>query len=52
MEQGDVIMKRVVGFALFFIAAGILLGMLLPNKFIEVLVVVGCILGGYHLFYC
>lgn len=45
-------MKRVFGFAIFFIALGIIIGMMLPNMFIEVLIVLICLLLGYNLFCC
>ena len=45
-------MKRVLGFAIFFIAVGILVGMMLKNTFIEVLIVSMCLLLGYNLFCC
>lgn len=45
-------MKRVCGFAIFFISIGIIIGMMLPNTFIEVLIVMICLLLGYNLFCC
>ena len=45
-------MKRICGFAMFFLAVGILVGMMLKNTFIEVLVVMLCLLLGYNLFCC
>ena len=45
-------LKRVVGFALFWVAVGIILALFLPNTFVEVLCVLLCILGGYNLFFC
>lgn len=45
-------MKRICGFAIFFIAVGILVGMMLKNTFIEVLIVMLCLLLGYNLFCC
>lgn len=45
-------MRRVIGFAIFFIALGIILAMILPNTFIEVLIVLICMLLGYNLFCC
>ncbi|MCF2554459.1 hypothetical protein [Faecalicatena contorta] len=44
--------KRVIGFALFFIAVGIVLALILPNTFVEVLCIILCILAGYNLFCC
>ena len=43
-------MKRVVGFALFGIAIGLVIAMLLPNTFVTVLCVMLCLLAGYNLF--
>ena len=45
-------MKRVMGFAIFFIAVGMVLAMLLPSTFVEVLVILICLLLGYNLFCC
>lgn len=43
-------MKRVVGFALCFVAAGIMIGMCLPTDFVKVMISVICIVVGYQLF--
>ncbi len=45
-------MKRVVGFALFWIAIGILLAMVLSSTFLEVAIFIICLLLGYVLFCC
>lgn len=45
-------MKRVAGLALFFVALGIILSFLLPNRFVEVLIVILCAAVGYSLFCC
>ena len=45
-------MKRVVGFALFWVAVGMVLALILPNTFVEVLCIILCILAGYNLFCC
>lgn len=45
-------MKRVIGFALFWVAAGLIFSMLLPNLFVEVLCIILCVLVGYELFCC
>lgn len=45
-------MKRVIGFALFWVAVGMVLDMLLPNMFVQVLCVILCLLVGYELFCC
>ncbi|MCQ5252961.1 hypothetical protein NE683_06910 [Bariatricus massiliensis] len=47
-EQG--VLKRVIGFALFFIAVGMVIMMFLPNILIGILIVGVCLLVGYQLF--
>lgn len=43
-------MKRVIGFSLFCIALGILLSFFLPNRFVEVITIIGLMILGYNLF--
>ncbi|MCI8639206.1 MAG: hypothetical protein HFG41_08720 [Coprococcus sp.] len=43
-------MKRVIGFALFFVAVGMVINMFLPNLFVGILIVLICLLVGYQLF--
>ena len=50
-KSGDA-MKRVVGFALFFIAVGIILGMFLPSDFCRILICILCFVVGYQMFAC
>lgn len=45
-------MKRVCGFAMFFLALGIIFSMILPKTFIEVMIAMICLLLGYNLFCC
>nr|WP_317379838.1 hypothetical protein [uncultured Faecalimonas sp.] len=45
-------MKRVMGFALFFVAIGMFVAMFLENTFWTVLLILVCILAGYLLFSC
>lgn len=45
-------MKRIAGFALFWLAAGILISIWLPNLFVEVLCIILCLLVSYELFFC
>ena len=45
-------MKRVAGFALFFVAIGMLIAMFLENTFLTVMLILICILAGYLLFSC
>lgn len=45
-------MKRVIGFALFWVAVGLILALILPNTFVEVLSIILCVLAGYVLFCC
>jgi len=46
------VMRRVIGFAMFFIAIGMILMMMLPNIFVGVLLVIGFLLLGYNFFCC
>lgn len=43
-------MKRILGFALFMIAAGMILMMFLPNLFAGICIAALCIVLGYFLF--
>ena len=55
-------MKRVIGFALFCVALGMVLALILPNMFVAVLCIpetfgtlafiIGCLVIGYNLFCC
>lgn len=45
-------MKRVAGFALFFVAIGMLITMFLENTLWTVMLILICILAGYLLFSC
>lgn len=45
-------MKKVAGFALFWIAAGITISLWLPNMFVEILCIILCLLAAYELFFC
>ena len=45
-------MKRVVGFAMIFLALGMVLSLILPNGFIEIVVIAGLLILGYNLFCC
>lgn len=45
-------MKRVIGLALFFIAIGILIMMIVQKIFIGILLMLICILVGCNLFCC
>jgi hypothetical protein len=45
-------MKRVLGFALFCVALGMAVALILPNIFVTVLCILLCILIGYNLFCC
>ena len=42
-------MKRVAGFALFWLAVGVLISIWLPNLFVEVLCIILCLLAAYEL---
>lgn len=45
-------MRRVIGFAIFFIAVGMIVAMFLPSTFVEVLMILIFLLLGYNLFCC
>lgn len=45
-------MRRVIGFALFFVAMGMVIMMLLPNIFVGVVLVIIFLLLGYNMFCC
>ncbi|EDM62220.1 hypothetical protein DORLON_02470 [Dorea longicatena DSM 13814] len=44
--------KRIVGFALFWVAAGMVLALVLPGLFCQILCIILCIAVGYCLFCC
>lgn len=44
-------MKKLIGFISFWIAVGMLIGMLVENKFISLLIISALLLIGYNL-YC
>lgn len=43
-------MKKVIGFALFFVAVGMLIMMIMPNIFLGIVAVFICLILGYNLF--
>ncbi|MCI5951731.1 MAG: hypothetical protein MRZ63_05380 [Anaerostipes sp.] len=45
-------MKRVLGFAFFFIGVGIIIGNLISGKWCDAACVVICFTMGYYLFFC
>ncbi len=45
-------MRKVIGFAMFFIAIGMILMMLLSSTFVGVLLVIAFLLLGYNFFCC
>ncbi|MEY8429080.1 hypothetical protein AALC75_00950 [Lachnospiraceae bacterium 48-42] len=47
-----IVLKRIIGFALFWVAVGMILALILPGTFVEVLCIILCILAGYNLFCC
>ncbi|MBD9018384.1 MAG: hypothetical protein EGR13_08750 [Coprococcus comes] len=51
-EKAGTKMKRVFGFALFFVALGMVIMMFIPSIFIGILIVLLCLLVGYQLFCC
>lgn len=50
-EKRNEAMKRVCGFALFFIAVGILIGNYISNQWCDAASVVVCVSVGYYLFF-
>ena len=45
-------MRRVIGFALFFMAIGMIVMLLLRDVFWGIVIVIGLLMLGYHLFCC
>ncbi len=45
-------MKRVIGFALFFIAIGMTIGLFIKSVFWSVCIIIGLLVVGYNLFMC
>ncbi|MBQ4529829.1 MAG: hypothetical protein IJA36_04335 [Lachnospiraceae bacterium] len=45
-------MRRVIGFASFFVAVGMVITLFIPNGFIFFIIVVGLLLLGYNMFCC
>ena len=48
----SVFMRRVIGFAMFFVAIGMIIELLIPDVFVGVLVIIVLMLLGYNMFYC
>jgi len=48
----ELLVKRVFGFALFFVAIGMVVELLIPDIFVEILLIFLFLLLGYNLFYC
>ncbi|WP_461811162.1 hypothetical protein [Faecalimonas sp.] len=45
-------MKRLIGFALFWIAIGMIISMCLSSTFLKIAIIIICFLLGYILFCC
>ncbi len=45
-------MIRVIGFAMFFIAVGIIIMLFLPNKWCGAIIAIGLLIIGFNLFCC
>jgi len=43
-------MRRVIGFALFWVAVGMTLGLLIGSTFWAILIIIICLILGYNLF--
>lgn len=50
--MGENSMKRVIGFAAFFVAVGITIGIFLPSSFARIVSILVCLLIGYQFFCC
>ena len=45
-------MKRIFAYTLFWFTMGMLVMLILPNDFVGVLLIAGCLLASYYLFSC
>ena len=45
-------MRRIIGFAVFFAAVGMIIALILPNTFTEIIITLIFLLLGYNLFCC
>lgn len=45
-------MKRVIGFACFWAACGMVAALFLPNLFVTIVIILALLLVGYNLFCC
>lgn len=45
-------MRRLIGFALFFIAVGMTIMIFIPSLFVGILIILICLLISYQLFCC
>ena len=45
-------MKRIIGFALFCFSMGILVMIVIHNRFCGFLLMIACMLAGYYIFCC
>ncbi|MGN0375357.1 MAG: hypothetical protein ACI4EN_07645 [Butyrivibrio sp.] len=43
-------MRRIIGFAMFFIAVGIFVGIFITKRFWEVVIIIALLILGYNLF--
>lgn len=44
-------MKKLIGFICFWVAVGILIGVLIPYEFLSVLIMIALFLLGYNLYF-
>lgn len=45
-------MKRIIGFALFWVAVGMVINMLLDSLFVQILIIILLVLAGWKLYCC
>ncbi len=45
-------MRRIIGFALFWFAMGMLVMLILSNEFLGFLIIAVCLILGYYIFCC
>ncbi|MFI3170969.1 MAG: hypothetical protein R3Y58_01165 [Eubacteriales bacterium] len=45
-------MKRIIGFASFFIATGMVIALMIPNEFVSLIIMLAFLCVSYNLFCC
>ncbi|MFR4350856.1 MAG: hypothetical protein ACLT3H_04200 [Roseburia sp.] len=49
---GDCMVKRIIGFALFCFSMGMLVMLVIHNRFFGFILIVLCMMAGYYIFSC